>query len=150
MITTLEIAAQAAGIAPRTLDEWLSHGRKELLENPNAKGPCAKLVREARTCEAQLEKHLLMQILKEAPKTWTASAWLLERKHPSRYAKVDRLRVSGDETNDKPVKTISREEMHDRLIEKIAAVAEKALDQLGKQDEPEIIEGEVVEVTDQT
>ena len=32
---TLEIAAQAAGIAPRTLDEWLHHGRKELQENPD-------------------------------------------------------------------------------------------------------------------
>ena len=54
---------------------------------------------------------------------------------------MDRLRVSGDETSDKPVKAISREEMHARLIEKIANVAEKALDKLGKEDEPDVIEG---------
>ena len=145
---TLEIAAQAAGIAPRTLDEWLHHGRKELQENPDAAGPCANFVRAANVASAKLETDLLATIQAASEKNWTASAWLLERKHPSRYAKVDRLRVSGDETNDKPVKTVSREEMHDRLIEKIANVAEKALDKMGKVDEPEVIEGDVIEDDD--
>ena len=138
---TLEIAAQAAGIGARTLDEWLQHGRKELRENPDAEGPCANFVRAVNIASAKLERDLLANIQAEAEKNWTARAWLLERKFPQRYAKVDRLRVSGDETNDKPIKTISREEMEDRLIEKIASVAKKALDKLGKADEPDVIEG---------
>ncbi len=69
---------------------------------------------------------------------------MLERKFPERYAKVDRLRVSGDETNDTPVK-ISDEERQNRLLDKLAKIAEKNFERLGKSDEPEVIEGDVVE-----
>ncbi len=79
-----------------------------------------------------------------AEKNWTAAAWLLERKFPERYAKVDRLRVSGDETNDRPVQ-ISDEERQNRLLDKLAEIAAKNLQRLGKSDDPEVIEGDVVE-----
>ncbi len=75
---TLEIAARAAGIGARTLDEWLQHGRKELQENPDAEGPCADFVRAANVAEANCETDLLANIQEEAPKTWQAAAWLLE------------------------------------------------------------------------
>ncbi len=94
---TLEIAAQAAGIGSRTLDEWLHHGRKELQEDPDASGPCAAFVSEVMIASAKNEQELIGIIRKEAPKTWQAAAWLLERKFPQRYARVDRRRVSGDE-----------------------------------------------------
>jgi hypothetical protein len=140
----LEIAAKAARIGARTLDEWLHHGRKELQENPDAEGPCANFVRDATAASAKFETDCLSIIQDAAEKNWTAAAWLLERKFPERYAKVDRLRVSGDETNDKPVK-ISDEERKNRLLEKLAAIAEKNLQRLGKSDEPEVIEGDVIE-----
>ena len=141
---TLEIAAQAAGIGARTLDEWLHHGRNELQENPDAEGPCADLVRDATAASAKFEIDCLSRIQDAAENNWTAAAWLLERKFPERYAKVDRLRVSGDETNDKPVQ-ISEQERKDRLLEKLAKIAEKNLKRLGKDDEPEVIEGDVIE-----
>jgi transposase-like protein len=142
--TTLEIAARAAGIGARTLDEWLQHGRYELQENPDAEGPCADFVRAVSVASAKFEGDCLAIIQDAAPKNWTAAAWLLERKFPERYAKVDRLRVSGDETNDQPVK-ISDEERKNRLLEKLAKIAEKNFERLGKSDEPEVIEGDVVE-----
>ncbi len=142
--TTLEIAARAARIGPRTLDEWLHHGRNELRENPDAEGPCADFVRAVTVASATFEKDTLAMIQDAAPKNWTAAAWLLERKFPERYAKVDRLRVSGDETNDKPVQ-ISEQERKDRLLEKLAKIAEKNLERLGKNDEPEVIDGDLIE-----
>ena len=142
--TTLEIAARAARIGPRTLDEWLHHGRNELRENPDAEGPCADFVRAVTVASATFEKDTLAIIQDAAPKNWTAAAWLLERKFPERYAKVDRLRVSGDETNDKPVQ-ISEQERKDRLLEKLAKIAEKNLERLGKNDEPEVIDGDLIE-----
>jgi hypothetical protein len=87
---------------------------------------------------------LLATIQAEAPKTWQAAAWLLERKFPQRYARVDRLRVSGDEVNEKPVAAQSREEGTRKLIEKIAAIAEKAADR-SRNDNPPVIAGEVIE-----
>jgi len=141
---TLEIAAQAASIGARTLDEWLYHGRKELEANPDAESPCTDFVKAVTVASATFESDCLAMIQDAAPKNWTAAAWLLERKFPERYAKVDRLRVSGDETNDRPVQ-ISDEERQNRLLEKLAKIAEKNLERLGKNDEPEVIEGDVVE-----
>ncbi len=124
----LEIAARAAGIGARTLDEWLKHGRDELQADPDASGPCAAFVSEVMIASAKFEQELIGIIRKEAPKTWQAAAWLLERKFPERYAKVDRLRVTEDETNKKPVAYESLQERQQKLIEKIAALAEKAAD----------------------
>ncbi len=122
----LEIAARAAGIGARTLDEWLKHGRDELQADPDASGPCAAFVSEVMIASAKFEQELIGIIRKEAPKTWQAAAWLLERKFPERYAKVDRLRVTEDETNKKPVAYQSLQERQQKLIEKIAALSEKA------------------------
>ncbi len=124
----LEIAARAAGIGARTLDEWLKHGRDELQADPDASGPCAAFVSEVMIASAKFEQELIGIIRKEAPKTWQAAAWLLERKFPQRYARVDRLRASGDETNKKPDAYQSLQERQQKLIEKIAALAEKAAD----------------------
>ena len=141
----LEIAAQAAGIGARTLDEWLQHGRKELEADPDAEGPCADFVRAVSVASAKFEGDCLAMIQDAAPKNWTAAAWLLERKFPERYAKVDRVRVSGDETNDKPVQ-ISDEDRQNRLLDKLAEIAAKTRGNLGKEDEPEVIEGDIIEV----
>ncbi len=124
----LEIAARAAGIGARTLDEWLKHGRDELQADPDASGPCAAFVSEVMIASAKNEQELIGIIRKEAPKTWQAAAWLLERKFPQRYARVDRLRVSGDEVNEKPAAVQSRQEGQRRLLEKLAAISEKTLE----------------------
>ncbi len=140
----LKVAAQAAGIGARTLDEWLAHGRMELRDSPDMESPCADFVRAVTVASATFESDCLAMIQDAAPKNWTAAAWLLERRIPQRYAKVDRLRVSGDETNDKPVQ-ISDEERQNRLLDKLAEIAAKNLQRLGKSDEPEVIEGDVIE-----
>ena len=142
---TLEIAARAAGIGARTLDEWLKHGRDELQADPDASGPCAIFVSEVMIAAAKSEQELIEIIRKEAPKTWQAAAWLLERKFPQRYAKVDRLRVSGDETNERPITIENRQEIENKLLQKLADFAGKALDKLEKDDLP-VIDGEVIEV----
>ncbi len=141
---TLEIAAQVASIGARTLDDWLKHGRDELQADPDAEGPCAHFVRAVNVASAKLEIELLATIQAEAPKTWQAAAWLLERKFPQRYARVDRLRVSGDEVNEKPVAVQSRQEGQRKLLEKLAAISEKALER-SRNDNPPVIAGKVIE-----
>ena len=143
---SLETAAQAAYVSDRILDTWLQYGRKELQEDEDAKGPCACLVRDQLAAIAKFERDTLGMISAAAPKNWTAGAWMLERKFPEKYAKVDRVRLSGDELNDKPVQ-ISEREAKDRLLEKLANIAEKAMDKAGKEDDPIIIEGTAEDVT---
>ncbi len=144
---TFEVAAHAAGINRRTLGFWLKWGQDELKEDPTAQTPCACFVREFQSQEAECEQKLLKLIIDAAPKNWTAAAWMLERKHPGRYAKVDRLRLSGDETNNTPVQTASREEIETRLIEKLAQIAGRALERANQKIEsPAVIDAEVIEV----
>ena len=143
---TLETAAMAAYISDRILDTWLAHGRAELEADPEADGPCARLVRDQQVAVAKFERDTLGMIQAAAPNNWTAGAWMLERKFPEKYAKVDRVRLSGDELNDKPVQ-ISEREAKDKLLEKLASIAEKAMDKAGKEDDPIIIEGTAEDVT---
>lgn len=139
----LEIAARAAGIGARTLDEWLHHGRRELQENPDAEGPCAEFVRAVDVASAKFESGCLTIIQDAAAKKWTAAAWLLERRIPKRYAKVDRLRLSGDEQTNKPVHVCNREEVKQKLLEKLAEIAQKNLERQGKSEELEAIDSDL-------
>ncbi len=56
--------------------------------------------------------------------------------------------MSGDETNNKPIAIEDRRKAQEKLLQKLADIADKALGKMGKEDEPEVIEGEVIEVDD--
>jgi hypothetical protein len=53
--------------------------------------------------------------------------------------------VSGDEQNNKPVQVCSEEDAKNRLLKKLAAIAERAMERAGKGDDPVVDEGAVDE-----
>ena len=143
----LEPAAEATGIAITTLDWWRQWGAEELKVDPEAKTPCAIFVREFNKARADFEHSCISIIYTAAPSNWQAAAWLLERKFPGRYGKgLDRNKGKADDTA-KPEEAVSREDTTRRLIEKIAGIAERALEQ-SPGDAAKVIDGEAKVVED--
>lgn len=79
-----ETAARNAGIHPATFYEWQAR-------IPEFADAVEKAVSDA-------EAILVGKIQKAAGegKNWTAAAWMLERRHPDRWAKTDRLQIQGE------------------------------------------------------
>lgn len=77
-----EIAAEAAGIAPRTLRTWRA------LSEANPNGAHALFFAALKKAEAEAEGSLVGVIRRAARDRWQAAAWLLERTRPDRYAHV--------------------------------------------------------------
>lgn len=74
-------AASCAGIAPSTLHEWFRRGRA-------GEQPFADLWDRVQTEQRAWEVEALRRIHDAATKgTWTAAAWLLERRLPRLYAR---------------------------------------------------------------
>jgi len=110
------VAAKAANICDRTLRYWLYAGKdanqkREKLD-PATGLPGVLTERETmladfymryQQAQAQAESTMLDIIRKEAPKTWQAAAWFLERVYPQRYSRRDRFEHSGP--NGRPIQT---------------------------------------------
>lgn len=75
-------AAQAAGVDRSTLMRWLAAGRDGV-------EPFAAFEAEVRAAEARCELANVATIQAASARTWQAAAWLLERKHPERWARRD-------------------------------------------------------------
>ena len=76
------LAAKAAHIHPDTLDNWLARGREGKDE------ACVRFAEKFDKAEAACLESCLKTIREAAAKgTWTAAAWLLERRYPLEYAK---------------------------------------------------------------
>jgi DNA invertase Pin-like site-specific DNA recombinase len=75
----LKFAAQGAGISERTLMAWLAKGRQ-------GKNGYAALLAAVKKAEADAIARNVGLIQKEGAKTWTAAAWMLERRHPEEFA----------------------------------------------------------------
>jgi transposase len=73
-----EAAASLAGITASTLHNWMNEN-SEFLE-------------EIKRADARFERECVRDIRKagKRPRNWPARAWLLERKYPGRYGKIDR------------------------------------------------------------
>ena len=83
----------ALGVHPSTFYRWLKDGE-------NAKtGVKRTLYTELKKAEAMYKKSLLTTIKSAAmsrAQYWTAAAWLLERKYPMEYGKMERKADEGD------------------------------------------------------
>lgn len=92
MGATFAAAADRAGISPDTIQEWRQRG-----EGTHPKrGPTADLVRFALAVKKAMGDAEVLhvgRITKASEKDWTASAWILERRHPERYGRIDRARA---------------------------------------------------------
>lgn len=79
-----ETAARSAGIDPSTFYDWQRRF-------PQFSEAVEKAVSDA-------EAILVGKIQQAASegKNWTAAAWMLERRHPDRWARSDRLQIQGE------------------------------------------------------
>jgi hypothetical protein len=74
---TLALACEVAGIAPRTYQRWMASPRPEH----------QRLRRAVQGARADCEADLVARMTLTAHRgSWRASAWLLERQHPERWA----------------------------------------------------------------
>lgn len=91
-----EQAALHAGISVATFYRWMKEGEAAEAEEIPASESRAREIREAvQNAEASGELHLLAIIKEQAPKSWQAAAWILERKYPNKWGRFDRVEHSG-------------------------------------------------------
>ena len=76
-----EVACKLAGIDRKTLLNWLKRGERE------RSGVYRELYLAVEQAEAKAEVFHLKNIETASVKSWFASAWFLERKHPERWGK---------------------------------------------------------------
>ena len=76
-----EVACKLAGIDRKTLLNWLKRGERE------RSGLYRDLYLAVDKAEAKAEVFHLKNIETASTKSWFASAWFLERKHPERWGK---------------------------------------------------------------
>lgn len=89
-----EVAAQAVGIHRSTIIAWRERGEHDLEQNTDSL--YAYFADEATRAIAGGEATIVDTIRKAGRHDWRALAWLLERRHPSRWARRDRLDVDVD------------------------------------------------------
>lgn len=81
---TRVVSASLAGIDRSTLYEWIARGRK-------GEQPYADFVDDLKKAELESESDLVDAIQKATKKTWTAAAWMLERRKPKTWGRKDRV-----------------------------------------------------------
>jgi hypothetical protein len=85
-------ACELADLEPRTVLRWREAAAK-------GKEPFASYVSEIEKAEAQAEQLLIAKIQRAASEgTWTAAAWMLERRWSDRWKKPEFMQHSGDMT----------------------------------------------------
>jgi hypothetical protein len=82
-------AAARANVPDTTLRHWLAVGE----QHPDSIH--GELVRAMANARATGELVLLAKIQRASESDWKAAAWILERRHPESYARVNRHEVSG-------------------------------------------------------
>jgi hypothetical protein len=83
-----ECAATSAGITERSFYIWLEKGREGL-------EPYVQFLQEVHAAENDAEMELVNLIKASAQDDWKAGAWILERRHPRRWGRLDRSEISG-------------------------------------------------------
>ena len=85
-----ETAAMAAGITPATFYNWTARGREA------KQGIYFEFLDAIEKAKASAEIRDVALIERAATDTWTAAAWMLERKFPARWGRREKLEVAGD------------------------------------------------------
>lgn len=110
-------AAKYAGVEPRTLKEWITRANK-------GDQPYLDLLDRMKSAEGEAEASLVATIRRAANDTWTAAAWLLERKHAPKWGRRD---MSWENTK-RAEREAQRAQLAEIPLEELEAmvVAEKA------------------------
>ena len=85
----LEVAAAVCGINKDTLFEWLKRGAR------SSRGPYKRFSDSVDIALAEAEINDVNALDKAANADWRVPAWRLERKHPTRWGRMDRQEISG-------------------------------------------------------
>lgn len=93
---TYASAAEVAGIAESTFYNWirrgteLKEGDKKVTRNNRL---YLEFLEEIKRVEAEAEMSMLSRINQSGNNDWKALAWILERRHPNRWANTQRIEV---------------------------------------------------------
>lgn len=87
----IETASALHGVTKQTLYEWFKRGNQ-------GEAPYDGFIDAVKRVEAQSETIAINRIntAAEDPKNWTAAAWRLERKHPERWGRRDKVDLTID------------------------------------------------------
>ncbi len=83
-----ERAAENAGVGRTILHRWMT---AEAAGDLRFRGVTDALAK----ARAEGETRLLARVIKAGEEDWRAAAWILERRHPEQYARMERREVSG-------------------------------------------------------
>lgn len=89
--TSMAKAANLAGISESTFHRWMAAGVKS---EPNS---LTHVLYQRVTEAIELSEHELLQYLRvslEEDRNWKVATWLLERRFPEKYGKVNRTEIS--------------------------------------------------------
>ena len=90
--------AHAIGVAPTTFSEWINHPKTKLQR---------ELAEQLKKAEADYKNALQAIILRDAKeRDWKAAAWLLERKYPEEYSRVDRVTANVHQKQEAEVRCV--------------------------------------------
>lgn len=91
-------ACSIAGVSRASFYSWLKDA-EEALRNPEAKkkikhvGLKLELLDAIKNAESKYKLFHLQNIMQASRSTWQASAWILERKYPEEFGKIDRAAI---------------------------------------------------------
>ena len=90
--------AAALGVCPQTFSRWINQPKTD-----NQRELCEGL----KKAEADYKNALLAIIAKSAEtRDWKAAAWLLERKYPEEYSRVDRVTANVHQKQEADVRCV--------------------------------------------
>lgn len=98
---TAKATYDAVRVGASTYVHWIKVGEESKEKDPENLSPwellCVELVEETNQAQAKFQEKNLTIIEKAAPKTWTAAAWLLERRNPKDFSIYSRADIRKDE-----------------------------------------------------
>ena len=120
----IEHAAQAAGIGVSTYHSWMDRGRTERDRRRAGLNPdenediFVEFLEAVERAQSEAAVDLLGEIANHARNgTWQAAAWILERKFPRQWGRMDRTEHTGPEGG--PVKLDVSTEALERKVQRI-------------------------------
>lgn len=118
----IEVMAPALGVSYVSVYNWKKRGEKLLKRNSTPRKRhdklCVELFKARKKGINQFIANNLLNINRAGPKNWQASAWLLERRFPDHFARVDRATseeaLNKSKVNIKNLQELSNEELQQK------------------------------------
>lgn len=114
------LTCQAAGISFETFNEWMKKGETE------ADDKFVYFYNSVRAAEAKCAR-LSLERIRDAAKggTWSAAAWLLERRYPADYGKRENVNMKAQTENfNVNVNTEDAESLRSEILRRLSFEAE--------------------------